>query len=139
MAEFLFKELLKSKGVSDKFYVESAATSSGELGNPVYPPARRILNSLNIDCSKKRAKKITLSDYEKFDYIIGMDGMNVKAMHAFFGGDKDGKIYKLFDFDLSGTPKDVADPWYTGDFETTKRDIIRGLNCFYEHLFGKGD
>ena len=134
MAEFLFKNYVREKGYKDKFYVESAATSSEELGNPIYPPAKKILNGLNIDCSAKRARKICLSDYDKFDYLIGMDEMNVRTMKRFFDGDKNGKVYKLLDFADNMVRKDVADPWYTGDFETTKRDIMLGIDGFYKHI-----
>ena len=134
MAEFLFKDYLKKKGVADMFYIESAATSCEELGNPVYPPAKKVLNELSIDCSGKRARRICLADYDKFDYIVGMDEMNIRDMKNFFGGDKDGKIYKLLDFADGRTHKDVADPWYTHDFETTKRDIMVGIDGFYKCL-----
>ena len=138
MAEFLFKDFLKKKGVLDKFYIESGATSSEEEGNPVYPPARRILNGLSIDCSNKRARTLKKGDYDNFDYIIGMDEMNMRDMRAKFGGDKDGKLFKLLDFDSGITRKDVADPWYTGDFKATYDDIMRGINSFYSFLDKKG-
>ena len=131
MAEFVFKKFVAEKGEND-FYVESAATSSEELGNPVYPPARRVLNRLNIDCSDKFARKIVPIDYENFDYIIGMDDMNIRAMKNFFGGDKENKIYKLLDF--TEEKGDVADPWYTGDFERTLKDVERGITGFYDFL-----
>lgn len=134
MAEFLFKDFVKKKGRESEFYIESAATSSEELGNLVYPPARKILNALGINCADKRARKIVLSDYGKFDYIIGMDNMNVRDMKIIFGGDKENKIFKLFDFGESGVSRDVADPWYTGDFDKTYRDINEGIELFYEYL-----
>lgn len=134
MAEFLFKDYVKEKGVADKFYIESAATSSEELGNPVYPPAKKILNRLNIDCSAKRARKLTVNDYDKFDYIIGMDEMNIKDMKSLFGENRCDKIHKLLDFADSARRKDVADPWYTGDFETTLKDVRLGLDGFYAYL-----
>ena len=134
MAEFLFKDYVKEKGVADKFYIESAATSGEELGSPVYPPAKKILNRLNIDCSAKRARKLLVSDYDKFDYIIGMDEMNMRDMKRLFGEDGCGKIYKLLDFADSMRGKDVADPWYTGDFEATLRDVRLGLDGFYAYL-----
>ena len=139
MAEFLFKKYVKAKGFADVFYIESAATSSEELGNPVYPPAKKILGDLNIDCSGKRARKLTLNDYDKFDYLIGMDKMNIRDMKNLFGGDKDGKIYRLLDFADNSMRKDVADPWYTHDFETTKRDIIFGIDSFYKYLKESGN
>ena len=137
LAEFLFKKHVADKGDADKFLIESAATSSEELGNPVYPPTKKILDGLNIDCSSKRARKIVLQDYEKFDYIIGMDDYNIRNMNNFFGGDNKGKIYKLLDFSANRKGQDVADPWYTGDFETTKRDIELGIESFYNHIFNE--
>lgn len=127
------KKYVRDKSNSDRFYIESAATSCEEIGNPVYPPVKRILNGLNIDCSFKRARKVVSGDYDKFDHIIGMDEMNVKSMVRFFGGDEKGKINRLLDFcDVEN--KDVADPWYTRDFESAKRDIERGLDGFYKYL-----
>lgn len=137
MAEFLFKKYVDDKGVSDKFYIESAATSAEELGNPVYPPVKRILDGLNIDCSNKRARKIVLQDYEKFDYLIGMDDYNIRNMKNFFGGDKNGKIYKLLDFSDDRKEQNVADPWYTSDFDATKRDILLGIESFYHYISNK--
>jgi protein-tyrosine phosphatase len=123
---------LKKKGESNKFYIESAATSSEELGNPVYPPARRILERCGINCTGKTARRLTLSDYDKFDYIIGMDDMNVRDMKRLFGKDEKSKISKLLDF--TDNPKDVADPWWTRDFEATYNDVINGINGFYKKL-----
>ena len=117
MAEFLFRDFVQKKGEGDKFYIQSAATSSEELGNPVYPPARKVLEREGIDCSDKRARRITLKDYEEFDYIIGMDDMNIRDMKRFFGEDNQNKIYKLLDF--TDSPSDVADPWWTRDFGAT--------------------
>ena len=134
----MFKKFVKDKGVSDKFLIESAATSSEELGNPVYPPARAILNALNIDCSKKFARRIVAEDCEKFDYLIGMDGANVRNMQNFFGSENSGKIYKLLDFTEGCKGQDVADPWYTGDFEKTKRDVEEGIDGFYKYLIKTG-
>lgn len=132
MAEFLFKKFVNEKGLSEKFYVESAATSSEEVGNPVYSPARRILSTQGIDCSGKRARKITDSDYDNFDYIICMDKMNETALKSFFYGDKQNKVFKMLYF--AGEARDVADPWFTGDFEKTFKDITAGINGFYEFL-----
>ena len=132
MAEFMFRKYLADRGV-DGFYIDSAATSSEELGNPVYPPAKRILKGLGIDCSRKLARRITLDDYDNFDYIIGMDERNVHNMLNLFGGDKDGKIRKLLDF-CDGAGRDVSDPWYTGDFDGVKNDIEIGIDAFYKYL-----
>ena len=136
MAEFLFKDFVKRAGKEGDFYIESAATSSEEAGNPVHYGTRKILDRLNIDYTGKRARKITLSDYGNFDYIIGMDSMNIKSLRNFFGGDKDNKIYKMLDFCSDGA-EDVADPWYTGDFEKTYEDISRGIKAFYDYVEGE--
>ena len=138
MAEFMFKKFVKGKGLADKFLIESAATSSEELGNPVYPPAQAILNALNIDCSKKFARRIVAGDCEKFDYLIGMDGANIRNMQNFFGSAKTGKIYKFLDFVDGRKGQDVADPWYTGDFIATRRDIEDGIDGFYKYLIKSG-
>ncbi len=125
MAEFIMKDMVKKRGVADKFYIVSSATSYEEIGSSVHYGTRKILNRLNIDCSKKRAVKLLKEDYDKYDYIIGMDDMNIRNMNRIFGGDPDNKIYKLLDFTpISG---DVADPWYTGDFESTYRDVVSGV------------
>ena len=134
----MFKKFVKDKGLADKFLIESAATSFEELGNPVYPPARAILNGLNIGCSGKRARRIVAGDGEKFDYLIGMDGANIKNMQNFFGSKNSGKINKLLDFVERRKGQDVADPWYTGDFNATKRDIEEGIDGFYRFLIQSG-
>ena len=137
MAEFLFKKFVKDKGVADKFLIESAATSCEELGNPVYPPVRAILSGLNIDCSIKRARRITEKD-GAFDYLIGMDGANIRNMQNFFGKTAEGQIFKMLDFTDGAKGQDVADPWYTGDFNRALRDIEMGLNGFYDYLTKSG-
>ena len=124
MAEFVFKDLIKKEGLQDKFYVESSATSTEELGNPVYPPAKRELLRHGISCDGKYARQITRKDYEAFDFIIGMDNANIRNMLRCFGADPLSKIKKLLDF--TGSGGDVADPWYTGDFEATYRDVYNG-------------
>lgn len=128
------KDLVSKKGESNNFYIESAATSAEELGNPVYPPAKRILNSIGINCDGKFARRITKGDYEKFDYIIGMDEMNRRALKSFFN-DVDNKISILLDFtDRKG---EVADPWWTRDFNATLFDVTEGTNALYEHIKNK--
>lgn len=128
MAEFILKDLVEKRGLSTHFYIESAATSTEELGNPVYPPARKTLNSVGIDCSGKRARQMNKSDYDKFDYLIGMDSANIRNINRICGGDPKGKIYKLLS--IAGEERDVADPWFTGDFETTYRDVLKGCEAF---------
>ena len=136
MAEFVFKDLINKKGLRDKFIVSSSATSTEEIwngvGNPVYPPAKRVLNSRGINCEGKRAVQLKKEDYNNYDYFIGMDGANIRNMHRILMGDPDKKIYKLLTF--AGRSDDVADPWYTGDFETTYRDVSEGCNALLEYI-----
>ena len=124
MAEFVMKDLVKQAGLEDQFHIESAATSTEELGNPVYPPARRKLAEHGINCTGKTARRLTGSDYDTFDLLIGMDRANLRNMHRICGGDPGGKLRLLMDY--TDHPGDVADPWYTGDFETTWRDVLAG-------------
>lgn len=139
MAEFVFKDLICKKGLNDKFTVASSATSTEEIwngvGNPVYPPAKRILNSHGISCEGKRAVQLKKADYDNFDYFIGMDGANIRNMNRILGGDPAGKIYKLLTF--AGRSDDVADPWYTGDFETTYKDVLTGCEGLLQSVLNK--
>ncbi len=135
MAEFIMKELVEHEGLEDKIYVESAATSTEEIGSGVYPPVKRILNSRGIDCSKKRARQITAADYDKFDYIVCMDERNLRNI-KYIINDNDGKVSRLLDF--TNTPHDVADPWYTGDFDITENDIQKGCEGLLKFLKNAG-
>ena len=130
MAEFILKKMAKDRGID--IYVESAATSTDEIGNPVDRRTVNVLDRLGIDCSMKRARQMVKADYEKFDHLIGMDSMNIRDMRRIAGGDPEGKIYRLLD--ITKTPRDVADPWYTLDFEATYRDVITGCETFLEKL-----
>ena len=124
MAEFVMKDLVSKAGLSHEYYIESAATSTEEIGNPVYPPARRKLAEHGISCKWKIARQMTRTDYDRFDLLIGMDTWNIRNMTRICGGDPEGKICKLMDF--TPLPGDVADPWYTGDFEATWEDVLLG-------------
>lgn len=130
IGEFIMKDIVAKEGLADKFHIESAATSTEELGNPVYPPARKILLEHGIDPSGKRARQITRQDYEKFDIIIGMDDWNMRNMTRIFGGDPEGKLHMMLDF--TDRPGSVSDPWYTGDFEATWRDCQEGCEGLLE-------
>lgn len=126
MAEFIMKDLVKKAGREADFHIESAATSAYEIGNPVYPPAKKKLNEHGISCAGKTARQITKKDYEHYDYIIGMDDTNMRDMRRAFGGDPEGKLHMLMDFtDRKGA---VADPWYTGNFDAAWRDIYDGCS-----------
>ena len=132
MAEFVMKHLVKETGVEDYFYIESAATSTEEIGNSVYPPARRKLAEHGIGCQGKTARQMTRSDYTRFDLLVGMDAWNIRNMNRICGGDPDGKIVMLMDY--TDRPGDVADPWYTGDFEATWRDVLEGCQGLLKSL-----
>ena len=132
MAEFVMKDLVEKAGVAQQFLIESAATSTEEIGNSVYPPARRKLAEHNIGCQGKTARQMTRSDYARFDLLIGMDSWNIRNMRATCGGDPEGKIRMLMDF--TKRPGDVADPWYTGDFEATWRDVLEGCEALLSQL-----
>lgn len=132
MAEFVMKDLVKKHELQDMFYIESAATSTEEIGNEVYPPAKRKLAEHNISCKGKTARQMTQSDYNRFDLLIGMDEWNIRNMLRIFGGDPEGKIHKLLDY--TKRKGDVADPWYTGDFDATWRDVTEGCQCLIDSL-----
>lgn len=132
MAEFVMKDLVRQAGLGAQFHVESAATSTEEIGNPVYPPARRKLAEHGISCEGKRARQLTIADYDQFDLLIGMDRANLRNMHRICGGDFAGKLHLLMDY--TDHPGDVADPWYTDDFETTWRDVLAGCQGLLRQL-----
>ena len=124
MAEMVMKRLVREAGRSEQFEIASAATSTEEIGNPVYPPARRKLAEHGISCDGKTARQITREDYLYYDVIIAMDGNNLRNLRRLLGEDTDHKIRLLMDY--TNRPGDVADPWYTGDFEATWRDVLEG-------------
>ncbi len=153
MAEFIMKDLVKKAGLEKEFLIESAATSREELGNPVYPPARRKLAEHGISCGGHSARQLTNRDYDQFDLLIGMDQANLRNMHRIIsapraslrsvalrngacgrscGGDYADKMHLLMDF--TNRPGDVADPWYTGDFEATWRDVLEGCQGLLERI-----
>ena len=124
MAEFVMKKLVADAGVADQFEIASAATSTEEIDNPVYPPARRILAEHGISCEGKTARQITRRDYEHYDYIVAMDINNLRNLQRVLGEDKQHKISLLLNY--TDHPRDVADPWYTGNFEATWQDVNDG-------------
>ncbi len=132
MAEFLMKELVKNNGKEGEYFIRSSATSSEELYNPVHYGTRKILNAKGIDCSNKRAEKLQKSDYEKYDFFICMDDRNMTNMLRIFGEDSKDKCKKLLDF--TNRKGDVADPYWTGDFNETLYDIEEGIKKLYEFL-----
>ena len=130
MAEFILKALVKAKGVDGMYYIESAAVSTEEIGNPVYPPARRKLAEHGIRCDGKTARQMTRTDYQHYDHIIAMDRNNLRNLNRMFGEDTDHKISLLMDY--TSRPGEVADLWYTGDFEATWQDVSEGCRGILE-------
>lgn len=137
MAEFIFKDMVAKRGLEEQFYIASAATSTEEIwngvGNPVYPPAREELAKHGIRCSGKRAVQVTKKDYEEYDYLICMDNNNLRNLARIVGPDKEYKVSLLLDYtDRPG--RSIADPWYTGNFPVTYRDIVEGCEGFLHFL-----
>lgn len=125
MSEFVLKDMVRKRGISDDFEISSAATSREEIGNPVYPPARRVLSEHGISCGGHHARQMTKADYDHYDMIIAMDRNNIRNIHRITGGDPDGKVRLLLDF-TEREGAEVADPWYTGNFDETWRDVTEG-------------
>ena len=133
MAEYVMKDLVKKAGLEGQFLIASAATSTEEIGNSVYPPARRKLAEHNISCQGHAARQLQSRDYSKYDLLIGMDNANIRNMRRICGGDPEEKIHLLMDY--AGQPgKEVADPWYTGDFETTWQNVLSGCQGLLKAL-----
>ena len=132
MAEFYMKDLAERAGLAGEFEILSAATSSEELGNGVYPPARQLLRRHGISCDGKTARQMTAADYGRYDLLIGMEEYNLRNMRRICGGDPEGKMHRLLDF--TDRPGDIDDPWYTGDFESTWRDVLAGCRTLLDHL-----
>ena len=136
MAEFVMKDLVKKAGLEDSFRIASAATSTEETGNPVYPAACRKLAEHGIRCDGKTARQLKKSDYEAYDLLIGMDSANLRNMQRICGGDPAGKLRLLLEY--TGHPGSVADPWYTGDFDATWRDVLAGCQGLLDQLEREG-
>jgi protein-tyrosine phosphatase len=138
MAEFVFKDMVEKRGLADRFEIASAATSTEEIwngvGNPVYPPAREELAKHGISCEGKRAVQLKKSDYDAYDYLIGMDYMNIKNIER-MTGHQGGKIKLLLSF--AGEDRPISDPWYTGDFRKTYEDVVKGCEALLRCIDGK--
>ncbi len=132
MAEFVMKDLVQRANRQSQFYIASAATSTEEIGNPVHRGTREKLKSVGISTAGKTAVQMKRSDYAKYDYLIGMDSWNIRNMLMISGGDPEGKVHKLLEF--AGSSRDVADPGYTGDFESTYRDVLAGCQGLLKQL-----
>lgn len=140
MSEFVMKQLVHERNLSQHFFIASAATSTEEIwngvGNPVYPPARAKLAEHGIDCGGKRAVQLVYSDYGKYDFFLGMDSANIRNMRRILRGDPQGKVHKLLSF--AGLERDISDPWYTGDFDATFHDVDLGCREFLGYLLENG-
>ncbi len=140
MAEFIFKDMVSKQGLSDRFYIASAATSTEEIwngiGNPVYPPAKAELERHGISCEGKRAVLLKASDYDEYDYLIGMDSMNIRNMERMTGHVRGEKIHKLLEF--AGSEADCQDPWYSGQFDVTYREVVAGCEGLLKYLKEEG-
>ena len=132
MAEFVMKDLVEKAGLDGQFTIASAATSTDEIGNPVYPPVRRMLAQHGISCAGKTARQLRRDEYADWDLFIGMDASNLRNMERMFGGDPAHKVPALLDY--TSRPGEVADPWYTGDFESTWRDVQEGCTGLLHSL-----
>lgn len=132
MAEFIMKDLVQKAGLSAQFQIASAATSAEELGNPIYPPAQQQLCAHGVAFDAHRARQMTRADYAQYDLLVGMDGRNLANMRRICGGDPDDKLRLLLQY--AGQTRDVADPWYTGDFSCAWRDIETGCRALLQTL-----
>lgn len=132
MAQFVFHDLVRSQGLDDQFYIDSAATSREEIGNPPHHGTVRKLREEGIPMYEHRAVQMTKRDYKDYDYLIGMEQWNIRNMRRIAGGDPDGKIHMLLDY--TRHPRDIADPWYTGNFDVTYRDVTEGCQALLEHI-----
>ena len=138
MAEMVLKHLVRERNIADCFYIDSAATSREEIGNGVHYGTRRKLAEVGIPCEDHRARQVTKKYYEKFDYLIVMDSNNVRNLNRIIGSDPDGKVYKLLDF-TERTGASIADPWYTGNFDETYRDVLEGCEGFLKKVSEDGN
>ena len=132
MAECVLKNMVAKSGRSGEFYIDSAATSREEIGNPIYPPAVRKLKGEGIPLSGHRAVQMTREDYDKYDLLLAADSANLRNMRRIAGGDPQGKIRRLLDY--TSRPRDIADPWYTGNFDVTYDDIVEGCQALLDWL-----
>ncbi len=137
LAQSVFVHKVHQMGIAEQFVIDSFATSTEEIGNPPHRGTVRKLQQVGIPVVPHRAKQITWSDYEKFDYIIGMDEWNMKNLHRMLKGDPDGKVFKFLTF--AGSGRDIADPWYTGNFDVTYDDVVEGCDGFLAHLKNNGE
>lgn len=136
MAEFVFKDMVQRQGIADQFEIASAATSTEEIGNSVHRGTKKKLREYGISCDGKFSVQLKKEDYQHYDYLLGMDRWNMDNMKRILGGDPEHKLYLLLDF--SSHPRDIADPWYTGNFDVTYEDILEGCTAFLSYLHKHG-
>lgn len=137
MAEFVFKDLVKKRGLEDLFIIESSATSTEEIGNPVHRGTRNKLNEYGISTEGKRAVQLSKRDYDKYDYLIAMDEWNIRNMQRILGHDPKKIVFRLLDF--TDKSRDIADPWYTGNFDQTYSDIYQGCKSLLDYIMNQMD
>ena len=132
MAECILKDMVERRGLSREFFIDSAATSTEEIGNPIYPPARQKLREMGVPLTGHKARQMTRGDYRDYDLILGMESANIRSILRITGGDPEGKVRRLLD--STAHPRDIADPWYTGNFDVTYADIAEGCQALLENL-----
>jgi len=132
MAEYVFKDLVRKEGLEKEFVIESAATSNEEIGNGMHYGTRQKLEEVGVEYGNHRARQLKQEDYDKYDYLIGMENSNIYNMLKIVGNDSENKVFRLLDF--SKYPRDIADPWYTGNFDKTYEDVLEGCNEFLKFL-----
>lgn len=132
MAEYVMKDIVRKADMESHFFIDSAATSREEIGNPVHPGTRRKLQQEGVPCGDHRARQMTKEDYQKFDYLIGMDSANIRNMNCILGTDPQGKVHKLLEY--GEILRDIADPWYTGNFDATWKDVKEGCEGLFAWL-----
>lgn len=137
MAEFVLKDIVRRRHMGDQFYIASAATSREEIGNDIHRGTKKKLTEQGIPFEKRQARQITRADYDAFDYILLMDESNRRNLSQIIGSDPEKKVYGLLDF--SDHPRDIADPWYTGNFDVTYDDIVEGCDAFLTYLMNTGE
>ena len=132
MAEFVMKDLVEKAGLSDCIYIESAATSREELGNDTHHGTKKKLTEMGVPFTKRNARQVTKADYQDFDYLVIMDQENLRGLNRIIGNDSEGKVHKLLTF--AGKSGDIADPWYTGNFDETWDDVLEGCTALLQKL-----
>ncbi|MBR4020050.1 MAG: low molecular weight phosphotyrosine protein phosphatase [Firmicutes bacterium] len=132
MAEYVMQHMVEARHIAHKYHIESAATSREEIGNDVHYGTKRKLREVGIACPRRAARQVTTKDYDEYDYLIVMDDMNIRNLRRIIGSDSEHKVYKLLEF--AGSSRDIADPWYTGNFDETYSDIVEGVTALIETI-----